>query len=75
MSVENIYTSIACNRTTESADWGNNGLIVFGAFNSVAIYNPQVGRRMDFKINLIKISKYSPQFSSIRILPKLPIFM
>lgn len=51
MSVENIYTSIACNRTTESADWGNNGLIVFGAFNSVAIYNPQVGR-VDFKMNL-----------------------
>ncbi|XP_023297424.2 probable elongator complex protein 2 [Lucilia cuprina] len=41
MSVENIYTSIGCNRTTESADWGNNGLIVFGACNAVAIYDPQ----------------------------------
>ncbi|XP_005184039.1 elongator complex protein 2 [Musca domestica] len=42
MSVENIYTSIACNRTTESADWGNNDLIVFGACNAVAIYDPMV---------------------------------
>uniref|UniRef100_A0A1I8P377 Elongator complex protein 2 n=1 Tax=Stomoxys calcitrans TaxID=35570 RepID=A0A1I8P377_STOCA len=41
MSIENIYTSIACNRTTESADWGNNGLIVFGACNCVAIYDPK----------------------------------
>lgn len=45
MSVENIYTSIGCNRTTESADWGNNGLIVFGACNAVAIYDPQVRQR------------------------------
>ncbi|XP_075166545.1 elongator complex protein 2 [Haematobia irritans] len=41
MSVENIYTSIACNRTTESADWGCNGLVVFGACNCVAIYDPK----------------------------------
>lgn len=42
MSVENIYTSIGCNRTTECADWGKNGFIVFGACNAVAIYDAAV---------------------------------
>lgn len=40
MSVENIYTSIACNRTPESADWGVNGQIVFAACNAVALFDP-----------------------------------
>ncbi|XP_055920289.1 elongator complex protein 2 [Eupeodes corollae] len=42
MKIENIYTSIACNRTPESADWGNNGLIVFAACNSIAIFDPNL---------------------------------
>lgn len=40
MSAENIYTSIACNRTPESADWGRNGLILFAACNSIALFDP-----------------------------------
>lgn len=41
MSAENIYTSIACNRTPESADWSSeNGLILFAACNSIALFDP-----------------------------------
>lgn len=40
MSAENVYTSIACNRTPESADWGKSGQIVFAACNSVALFDP-----------------------------------
>lgn len=40
MSFENIYTSVACNRTPEAADWGKNGEIVFAACNSIAIFDP-----------------------------------
>lgn len=42
MKVNNIYTSVACNRTPESADWGINGLILYAASNSVVIFNPHV---------------------------------
>ncbi|BFG04087.1 probable elongator complex protein 2 [Drosophila madeirensis] len=41
MQVENLYTSVACNRCTECADWGSNGLIAFGACNAVAIADPK----------------------------------
>lgn len=37
MSGINLYTSVACNRSPEAADWGQNGLIAFAACNSVAI--------------------------------------
>lgn len=37
MSVDNVYTSIACNRTPESCDWGQNGLVLFAACNSIAL--------------------------------------
>lgn len=40
MSVENIYTSIACNRTPGSADWGINGQILFAGSNAVALFDP-----------------------------------
>lgn len=40
MSSVNIYTSVACNRTPESADWGKNGLILFAACNSIALFDP-----------------------------------
>ena len=36
------YISIGCNRMPHALDWGDNGLIAFGACNSVAIYEPQV---------------------------------
>lgn len=42
MKVENIYTSIGVNRTLTSLDWGNNGLIAYGAASSVAIFDPSV---------------------------------
>lgn len=39
MSVENVYTSVACNRCPQSADWGKNGQIIFAACNSIALFN------------------------------------
>lgn len=39
MSVENVYTSIACNRCPQSADWGKNGQIIFAACNSIALFD------------------------------------
>ncbi|KAH8401034.1 hypothetical protein KR009_002596 [Drosophila setifemur] len=41
MQVENLFTSVACNRCTECADWGPSGLIAFGACNAVAIMDPK----------------------------------
>ncbi|XP_055530901.1 elongator complex protein 2 [Wyeomyia smithii] len=35
--VSNRYTSAACNRTTESLDWGEDGLIYFAASHAIAI--------------------------------------
>ncbi|XP_017054373.1 probable elongator complex protein 2 [Drosophila ficusphila] len=49
MQVENLYTSVACNRCTECADWGPNGWIAYGACNAVAIMDPK------FKGNSAKI--------------------
>lgn len=42
MIIKNAYTSIACNRTPQSADWGINDLILFAAGNNVAVFNPKV---------------------------------
>ncbi|EDW08843.1 probable elongator complex protein 2 [Drosophila mojavensis] len=41
MKVTNLYTSVACNRTTECADWGPSGLIAYGACNAVAVLDPR----------------------------------
>ncbi|EDW01131.1 probable elongator complex protein 2 [Drosophila grimshawi] len=41
MQVTNLYTSVACNRTTECADWGPGGLIAYGACNAVAVLDPR----------------------------------
>ncbi|XP_053966015.1 elongator complex protein 2 [Anastrepha ludens] len=35
-----IYESAGCNPTPHCADWGDNGLIVFGAHHSVAVLDP-----------------------------------
>uniref|UniRef100_A0A1B6DSR2 Elongator complex protein 2 n=2 Tax=Clastoptera arizonana TaxID=38151 RepID=A0A1B6DSR2_9HEMI len=43
-AVDCLYTSCACNCVPHSADWGYNGLICYGACNSIAIYNPLKGR-------------------------------
>lgn len=40
MSFDNVYTSIACNRTPESADWGADGRIVFAASHAIAVFDP-----------------------------------
>ncbi|XP_055390341.1 elongator complex protein 2 [Condylostylus longicornis] len=39
MKTENIYTSVACNRTPACLDWGNNGLVVYGACCGICLLN------------------------------------
>lgn len=36
------YTSVGCNQTPESMNWGGRNLVLFAASNSVVIYNPTV---------------------------------
>ncbi|KAJ6642507.1 Elongator complex protein 2 [Pseudolycoriella hygida] len=73
MKVENIYTSIACNRTAESADWGGDNLILFGASNAIAVFNPNyngsakitqtfIGHKA--RVNTVKWIKGKKQFIS-----------
>lgn len=38
VKVDNIYTSVACNRTSNSLDWNQANQIAFAAKNSIAIY-------------------------------------
>lgn len=52
MKVDNVYSSIACNRNPEAADWGHNNLVLFGACNAVAVFDPSVS------VFLYSISKY-----------------
>ena len=40
--IENIYISVGCNRNPCSLDWGINGVVAFAAYNSVALYLPEV---------------------------------
>ncbi|CAH2074745.1 unnamed protein product, partial [Iphiclides podalirius] len=39
VTVDQVYTSVACNRIPEVADWNNEGLICFGATNAVVVYD------------------------------------
>ncbi|KAH8370895.1 hypothetical protein KR093_005504 [Drosophila rubida] len=41
MQITNLYTSVACNRTTECADWGPSGLIAYGGCNAVVVLDPR----------------------------------
>ncbi|EAT43673.1 AAEL004896-PA [Aedes aegypti] len=41
MKITNRYTSVACNRTTESLDWGPDGLIYYAACHSIAVFDPK----------------------------------
>lgn len=69
MKVNNIYTSIACNRTPESADWGNDNLIIFGACNSVAVFDPNVrkiGLHVGVVINLLIINSIHSIMSRLK---------
>lgn len=38
------YVSTGCNRAPHALEWGRNGLVAFGACNSVVIYDPQVNK-------------------------------
>ena len=40
--VEPVYSSVACNRTPNCLDWGNNGIVCFGAAHAIALYEPKV---------------------------------
>uniref|UniRef100_A0A182N9F9 Elongator complex protein 2 n=1 Tax=Anopheles dirus TaxID=7168 RepID=A0A182N9F9_9DIPT len=41
MSIETLYTSVACNRTPDSLDWAPDGLIYFAASNAIAVFDPE----------------------------------
>ena len=43
-SIRHVYTSVACNRTANALDWGNNAIVCYAASQAVAIYDPKVGR-------------------------------
>ncbi|GFN75661.1 transposable element p transposase [Plakobranchus ocellatus] len=40
-AIRTCYTSAACNRCPNIADWGNNGLICFGYHNAVSLYETE----------------------------------
>ncbi|XP_059047809.1 elongator complex protein 2 [Achroia grisella] len=42
VSVDQVYTSVACNRVPEIADWNTEGLVCFGATNAVVIYDTTI---------------------------------
>lgn len=42
MKINNIYTSIATNRTPAAVDWSRENLILFGASNGIALFDPNV---------------------------------
>ncbi|KPJ07376.1 putative elongator complex protein 2 [Papilio machaon] len=41
VNIEQIYTSVACNRIPEIADWNNEGIVCFGATNAVVVYDTE----------------------------------
>ncbi|KPJ00191.1 putative elongator complex protein 2 [Papilio xuthus] len=41
VNIEQIYTSVACNRIPEIADWNNGGIVCFGATNAVVVYDTE----------------------------------
>ena len=47
------YVSIGCNRAPHALEWGRNGLVAFGACNSVVIYDPQVNHHGEMNIMFI----------------------
>lgn len=55
IKVENIYTSGAANKIPGSLDWGDNGLICYGAGNAIAILDPAVILHKNSLQKLIKI--------------------
>ncbi|XP_037295627.1 probable elongator complex protein 2 [Manduca sexta] len=60
--VEQEYTSVACNRTPEIADWNNEGIICFGAKNAVVIYDTNYKS----KDPLTVLSHHKSQVNSVK---------
>lgn len=40
------HISAGCNRVTNALDWGPDGLLAYGAHNSVLLYDPEVMARL-----------------------------
>lgn len=40
--VSTAHVSVGCNRTPNSLDWAENGLVCFAASHGVVIYDPEV---------------------------------
>ena len=53
--IENIYTSVACNRTSNSLDWSLDNRIAFAAKNSIGIYEQNEVRNIFIRYALKKI--------------------
>ncbi|KAJ8725359.1 hypothetical protein PYW08_003542 [Mythimna loreyi] len=64
--VEQLYTSVACNRTPEIIDWNEQGLICFGATNSVVIYDTN----LKGKDPLTVLSHHRSQVNTVKWLRK-----
>ncbi|KAL0841700.1 hypothetical protein ABMA28_013972 [Loxostege sticticalis] len=64
--VNQVYTSVACNRTPEIVDWNSNGFICFGATNAVVIYNT----KQKGKDPLTVLSHHTSQVNSVKWLNK-----
>ncbi|XP_063702419.1 elongator complex protein 2 [Culicoides brevitarsis] len=54
VKIENTYTSVACNRTSNSLDWNKSNRIAFAAKNSVAIYEETDNKLWKITQQLVK---------------------
>ncbi|XP_028155974.1 probable elongator complex protein 2 [Ostrinia furnacalis] len=65
VSVEQVYTSVACNRTPEIVDWNSNGVICYGASNAVVIYNPELRGK-----DILVLSHHTSNVNAVKWLNK-----
>lgn len=66
LTIQEIYTSVACNRTPEIADWNNEGIICYGATNAVVIYNTNLKGTNPIKV----LSHHKSKVNSVKWLRK-----
>ncbi|XP_046965121.1 elongator complex protein 2 isoform X2 [Vanessa cardui] len=66
VAVEQIYTSVACNRVPEIADWNKDGFICFGASNAVVIYNTNLKGQDPLQV----LSHHRSKVNSVKWLQK-----
>ncbi|KAF9822433.1 hypothetical protein SFRURICE_017708 [Spodoptera frugiperda] len=66
INVEQVYTSVACNRTPEIIDWNGQGVICFGATNSVVIYDTNLRGKDPLKV----LSHHKSQVNTVKWLRK-----